>query len=77
VEHLDRSVAGQINLSRPRAFRARDEKDIATDEVKEGAQHAERKQGEQVGIGAVEERLVCQLRVPSKRGRAAARARLN
>ena len=45
-------------LSRPRA---RDEKDIAADKVKEAAQHGERKQGEQVGIWAVEEWIVCHL----------------
>ena len=42
-------------------LRARDEKNVAADEVKEGAQHGERKQGEQVGIWAVEEWIVSHL----------------
>ncbi len=45
-------------LSRPRA---RDEKNVAADEVKEGAQHGERKQGEQIGIWAIEEWIVSHL----------------
>src|SRR5207247_3089125 len=52
-------------------------KTVAADEIKEDAQYEKWNQREQIGIGAVKERLVCQLRVPSKRGRAAARARLN
>ena len=45
-------------MTLPSAFRFRGQEDVAADEVKQDAEHRERKEREQIRIRAVEERIV-------------------